>query len=209
MVSAYFYRMKERQGYTGWIFKLKLTITFLSFLSLYCSHSFGQKASVTAQAGKEKLSPLLLDHLSTLRDDDLVPIEILLLDTSDISRLFHDIQIPTISSTKNTANLFLLETTTSKKNITELIAYPSVLFIELVRKPFEELKQEGLDLSINEVKLVHHQFPEWSGTNMTVSIKEDLFDTTDIDFKNRIHHSPIASDKIRLHAANMASIAAG
>ncbi len=88
-------------------------------------------------------------------------------------------------------------------------AHDQVQFIELIRKPAEELKQEGLDLTLNEIKLTHHRFPELSGTNMTVSIKEDLFDTTDIDFKNRINVSSMASDKIRLHATNMASIAAG
>jgi hypothetical protein len=81
--------------------------------------------------------------------------------------------------------------------------------IEYQRKPIAELKQEGLDLSLNEVKLVHHQYPDLTGTGINLSIKENAFDTADIDFKGRYFITPSTPSSVNIHATNMASIAAG
>ena len=70
------------------------------------------------------------------------------------------------------------------------------------------IKQEGLDLSLNEINLLHQKYPDAAGTNMVLSIKETGFDTTDADLKNR-YLSILPPDFISPHATNMASIAAG
>ncbi|MEO6537413.1 MAG: S8 family serine peptidase, partial [Ferruginibacter sp.] len=104
--------------------------------------------------------------------------------------------------------------------ITLLCSYPEiekfflkedkVIFIDAVSgKPKTELGTPGFDLSANKINVVHSQYPSISGLGQHVSIKEDYYDTTDIDIKGRFEPSPLASRKITNHANFMATIIAG
>ena len=79
----------------------------------------------------------------------------------------------------------------------------------LIQKPKEELAITGFDLSTNELNLVHTRYPSYHGEGQHISIKENDFDTTDIDLKGRIDPSPLASNEITNHANFMATIIAG
>jgi hypothetical protein len=77
------------------------------------------------------------------------------------------------------------------------------------RQPHTESRQVGLDFTLNEVTLFRDYRPSLAGQHMTISIKEDLFDTTDLDFHQRIVAMENASAFRDPHATNMATIAAG
>jgi hypothetical protein len=79
----------------------------------------------------------------------------------------------------------------------------------LIKKPKEELAITGFDLSTNELNLVHTRYPSYHGEGQHISIKENDFDTADIDLKGRIDPSPLASNEITNHANFMATIIAG
>jgi hypothetical protein len=85
-----------------------------------------------------------------------------------------------------------------------------ILFIDqLNANPREELATPGFDLSANKINIVHSLYPQINGAGQHVSIKEDYYDTTDIDIKNRLDNSPLASNNITDHANFMATIIAG
>jgi Subtilase family/Secretion system C-terminal sorting domain len=85
-----------------------------------------------------------------------------------------------------------------------------VIFIDVIQsKPVTELGTPGYDLSANKINLVHSQYPSINGAGQHVSIKEDYYDTTDIDLKGRMEISPLASARITNHANFMATIIAG
>ena len=65
------------------------------------------------------------------------------------------------------------------------------------------------DLTINKVLTVHNLYPELAGENMQLSLKERLFDTTDIDFKGRCFEVNRTQEEMSTHATIMASIAVG
>ncbi|MFN8259208.1 MAG: S8 family serine peptidase [Bacteroidales bacterium] len=77
------------------------------------------------------------------------------------------------------------------------------------RRAFEERTIDNLDLSYNKINQVHSYFPQINGDGLVVSIKERLFDTTDIDFSGRIINSGMAFETQTLHATFMASFIAG
>lgn len=79
----------------------------------------------------------------------------------------------------------------------------------LLQKPKEELAVAGFDLSTNQLNLVHARYSSFNGEGQHVSIKENNFDTADIDLKGRIDPSPLASPEITNHANFMATIIAG
>ncbi|MFN5135670.1 MAG: S8 family peptidase [Chitinophagaceae bacterium] len=93
--------------------------------------------------------------------------------------------------------------------IKKIINCNAVLFTDDVKKPKEELLLGFVDYSFNNISLLQSEYPQYNGNNLFVSIKENRFDTTDIDFKNRIVPSAFASPIFNSHASAMATITAG
>lgn len=85
----------------------------------------------------------------------------------------------------------------------------NVTGIELVGSPKEELATPGFDLSANKVNVVHSRYPRINGSGKHVSIKEQYYDTTDIDIKGRYEPSPLAASTVTNHANFIATIIAG
>lgn len=92
----------------------------------------------------------------------------------------------------------------------KLALIPQVLFIEDGgRKAMEELQVGNLDLAVNRISTLHGRFPQWNGDGITVSIKENLPDTADIDFKNRFLSTTLSSSTVSPHASIMATMIGG
>lgn len=85
----------------------------------------------------------------------------------------------------------------------------AVTGIELIGSPKEELATPGFDLSANKVNVVHSRYPQINGSGKHVSIKEQFYDTTDIDIKGRYEPSPLAASTVTNHANFIATIIAG
>jgi hypothetical protein len=90
-----------------------------------------------------------------------------------------------------------------------ILKLPFVRFVDVPRQPHEELAIGSFDNSLNTINLVHNQFPQLTGNNLVVSIKENKPDTTDIDFKGRYISTPLSSASISSHASYMCTIIAG
>jgi Subtilase family len=84
-----------------------------------------------------------------------------------------------------------------------------VTFISTYNNPTEEAQINTLDVSTNKINLLHSKMPLLDGNGMTVSIKENNFDSTDLDLINRNIFNPLASNSISPHATIMATMAAG
>ncbi|HMJ47282.1 MAG TPA: S8 family serine peptidase, partial [Ferruginibacter sp.] len=77
------------------------------------------------------------------------------------------------------------------------------------RTPKEEVQVNNLDLGTNKINAVHRKFPQWNGEGLTVSVKENRPDTTDIDFEGRYLSTSLTSSIFSSHATNMATMIAG
>ncbi|ULQ58442.1 S8 family peptidase [Flavihumibacter rivuli] len=84
-----------------------------------------------------------------------------------------------------------------------------VRFIARQRQPVVERELTGFDLSANAVNAAHRLWPDIDGRGLTVSIKEEIMDTVDIDFKGRYKSSPDAAKLMQAHATTMTTIIAG
>lgn len=74
---------------------------------------------------------------------------------------------------------------------------------------FTERELTGFDLSTNKVNLVHRIWPQLNGKGSTISIKEELMDTTDIDLLGRYLKAASAAKILQTHATTMSTIVAG
>ncbi|MEZ4940355.1 MAG: S8 family serine peptidase [Saprospiraceae bacterium] len=73
----------------------------------------------------------------------------------------------------------------------------------------EELPVPGQNLFINKINGLQAKFPDWNGAGRTVSIKELLFDTLDIDLRGRVAPVIFGAGQLSPHAALMATLVAG
>lgn len=78
-----------------------------------------------------------------------------------------------------------------------------------INTPIEEQAVKNLDFSVNNVMKLRDVYPSLTGKGIVASIKENLFDTLDIDLKERYLPSMIQSPSISTHATTMASIIGG
>ena len=91
-----------------------------------------------------------------------------------------------------------------------LIKSREVLSVEIaLNSPKEESAVNDYDNSVNDIGLFFSKYPSVTGNGLTASVKENLFDTTDIDFKGRYVPSSINSPVETSHATTMATLIAG
>lgn len=113
----------------------------------------------------------------------------------------------TINSYYQPAQVFVV--TTSKKQVEELIKESLVEFADILRQPEEELTTGSLDITLNKLNYVHHVYPYLKGEGIKASMKEQQFDSTDIDFSGRYFNSGVAAATSSTHAAIMATMLGG
>ncbi|WP_167856370.1 S8 family serine peptidase [Hymenobacter metallicola] len=98
----------------------------------------------------------------------------------------------------------------TEAQLQQLSASPYVNFVDAPnRRAYEERQLNQSDLSVNRITTVHSRFPQLAGQGLTLSIKEDSFDPTDIDFKGRVIPSNLFKEAASPHATAIATLAGG
>lgn len=89
------------------------------------------------------------------------------------------------------------------------ISQVAIQFADLIRRPVPEIIINTGNLAVNRIPFAQQQFPLITGKRITVSVKEDLFDTTDIDLQGRYIPSSYNSSLQTAHALIMATLIGG
>lgn len=84
-----------------------------------------------------------------------------------------------------------------------------VLFVDIHRTPHEESVLNSFDKSVNQVNIVHSQYPAFNGNGLMVSVKENKPDTADIDLTGRYLTTSLSSSTVTQHAGIMSTIIGG
>ena len=85
----------------------------------------------------------------------------------------------------------------------------NVLFIDQRRIPHTEGSFDFVNPAINKLNQVRKLFPDLSGNNMKISIKEESFDRNDIDLIGRSFTTAVSPVATSQHATTMAVLVAG
>ncbi len=174
---------------------MKVPTAIVFYLSLFFS------MAVCCQSMQQKLSPNLLAMLKKGKANDTLKV---LIGAKDVEVLKKAQGLFFISQYKNT--VFIKTTATI---VDSLAKDDNIQFISGWQVPKEELTTGAFDLSLNKVNLVHNNYPLYDGNNIAVSIKEQRFDTTDIDWKGRYSNTGVAAPTESTHASIMATIIGG
>jgi hypothetical protein len=103
----------------------------------------------------------------------------------------------------------VLRVSVQKKDWDNFITQPDILFLDVIRKARPEILINNYDPAANAVNTAQQQYLSVRGKNITVSLKEDLLDTTDIDFTGRYIPSSFAATQRSSHATIMATMIGG
>lgn len=103
----------------------------------------------------------------------------------------------------------VLRVSVQKKDWGNFITQPNILFLDGIRKAHTEILINNADPAANAVNTAQQKYLSVRGKNITVSLKEDLLDTTDIDFTGRYIPSPFAATQRSSHATIMATMIGG
>ncbi len=93
---------------------------------------------------------------------------------------------------------------------TDLLLRPDVYYIgKESMDVILESRVIDMNLNPNAVNRIHHSYPELDGSGSVLSIREGMFDISDMDLRARHRPSPLEGDEPTNHATEMATIAAG
>ena len=181
-------------------------LILISLISVHTGLIFSQISDVSEKLAIP-VSPILARQFVQAADSTYFDVEVITSDPAGFLNWYNSIRPRKPLRNPGSASGFIISIT--KHELQDLSRLRGITYIELWRQAQTELKQEGLDLSLNEVSYVHHLHPDLAGSPMTVSIKENKLDSNDIDFKNRIIPNLEFLGDIDLHATNMGSIIGG
>ncbi|UOG74073.1 S8 family serine peptidase [Hymenobacter tibetensis] len=90
-----------------------------------------------------------------------------------------------------------------------VLASPLVTFVDVPNRPAHDERQlNRANPTVNSIAAVHRRYPRITGEGLTVSVKENMFDPTDIDFKGRVVEVNANATRSE-HATIMATLIAG
>ena len=98
----------------------------------------------------------------------------------------------------------------SAAQLAALAASPLVEFVDMPNRPaHDERLLNGADLTVNTLTAVQQRYPALQGQGLTVSIKENALDPSDLDFRGRLLNTPAGTVIQSAHASIMATLIAG
>ena len=193
--------MKTTSWKGGHIYLVRFSTILLSVFITQCS--FGQVSSNT------KLSPVLSNEIKNAKTIGRLLLEITIKTDKVPAEIWKSAYQTKKIFESSSFSVFKLVATAEEIN-TVLLPLPGIIFIEKGNRiPKEELQVGNLDLSVNKINLAHRNFPSINGDGITVSVKENKLDTTDIDFKGRFLSTNLSSTTVSSHASIMSTMIAG
>jgi hypothetical protein len=201
IICTYFNRENSRRTTMNCFTLLIRSINMLLLLSPFYSH-----AQLLNKKQRDKLAPNFASRLLQVKDN-LITVTVTVRTIDEWKKCMGDEKnIHTISFFEP-AKTLVIQCTGSV--VFKLLNCEAVLFADDVKQPKEELLLGFVDYSFNNVSLLQSEFPQYNGNSLSLSVKENKFDTADIDFKGRIIPSTNASTIVSGHASSMATIIAG
>ena len=98
----------------------------------------------------------------------------------------------------------------SAPQLAALAASPLVEFVDVPdRQAHDERLLNSADLTVNSLVAVQQRYPTLTGQGLTVSVKENPLDPTDLDFRGRLLNTPSGTVIQSAHASIMATLIAG
>ena len=154
-----------------------------------------------------KLSASLANAADPFASASDIQLQLLLKDTQSIRTLLDGQEVKLLQETPALRHCTVRST---RKGLQLLLDMPEVIHIQHhARRAAVEKDVPGMNLSATAAMLAHTRFPAIRGQGIVMAIKEDRFDTSDIDLRGRHFLNAYTSRAQNTHATYMATMAAG
>lgn len=159
-----------------------------------------------AQSGFEKCSPSIQ---MTARSTNKQTYQLVVRDLPAFIKLLEQKTDFEVLATYAPAGIVVVRTRFSVLQ-NQLLPLPDLLYVDRGAAAFhEELPVPGHNLLVNKINAQQARYPTWNGAGRTVSVKEYLFDTLDVDLWGRVAPVLNGANQLSPHAALMATLVAG
>ena len=186
--------MTDKQGFPYLASMLRTVVLVL--LSVICLQGYSQQKNALLKKLSPRLHPLLL---AQKKGDSIV------VSVSAKSKIYFRF----LHQQPSSLPFHFYTGKIATADLSLLAGDKQVLFISEVVQPREEITTGASDPTLNQITFVQHRFPQLRGASVAASIKERLFDTTDIDLKGRVLQTGFEHTNVTAHASLMATIIAG
>ncbi len=177
---------------------ISLFILFMQFLAT---------AQPTGKKTVDKMSPLLSLQVRTEKPKGINLYTVATTDLKQLKTFLEQNNSIRLISVYEPANLAVIEC--SWAEMEKLLLNSIITAVDKKKKAKEELLFGFVDYAANKISTIQNRFSLLNGNAITISIKEQKFDTTDIDLKGRALPSPFAATTSSDHASIMATMMAG
>lgn len=153
------------------------------------------------------ISPPLQDFLNRQSAETRIRIQVITADANQLKDSLTRLEGATLMGEYKPLSLIFIEVTPGWIN--RIAGWSGTLFVDLVRVARPELFTGTMDGAVNRLNRLWNQYPQFTGNAITLGIKENSFDTADIDYSGRVRINPNATAANNSHASVMATISAG
>ncbi len=160
-----------------------------------------------ARKPSEKISPFLALQLKTEKPKSISLYTVAVDDLKQFLTFLSENKSVKVVRIYEPAQLAVIEC--SWAEIEKLLQKSFVTAVDTKKKAKEELLFGFVDYAANKISTIQNRFPLLNGSTISISVKEQKFDTSDIDFKGRIIPSTFSSANTASHASVMATMIAG
>lgn len=176
-------------------------VRLLTFILGCLTFTLTARAQFEKTAVASKVSGSLLKKIQVANEADSLDLYVSYTASDSIKGTFR------ILSSYKAGKVLLIRTRAG--HLQNLLKNKGVLFADAYVAPKEELTTATLDLATNKVNKAHSRYPHINGEGLTVSVKENKFDTSDLDYIGRYIPSGLSATNVTPHATIMATTIAG
>ncbi|WP_167356665.1 S8 family peptidase [Pedobacter soli] len=115
-----------------------------------------------------------------------------------------NLKVKSVDNNNNICTVYILP-----DDLQQVLTYGEVLYADIIAQAKTEVVINGLDLGLNQIANAHSLFPGIDGTGINLSLKEGMYDVTDLDILGKTVQGATLTGKATAHATTMATLAIG
>lgn len=115
-----------------------------------------------------------------------------------------NLKVSSVDRANNICTVYILP-----DDLMPVLAQDEVLYADIIAVAKTEVVINGIDLGLNQIANAHSLFPGIDGTGINLSLKEGMYDVTDLDILGKTVPGATLAGKATSHATTMATLAIG
>lgn len=135
---------------------------------------------------------------------DSVLVRLVVKNLSILPDFLKNLKIKSIDSQNNICTVNILP-----DDLTPILELDEVVYADIIPVAKTEVVINGLDLGLNQIANAHSLFPGIDGSGINMSLKEAMYDITDLDILGKTVAGAVTSGTATSHATTMATLALG